>query len=63
VWSCVSSIVWAHGAVRVGCVVGQKRFVLWLLMYCAYWIFRVYVICASEMPWAFHDWFESLWLI
>lgn len=46
-----------------GFVVGQTRFVLWLPMYCAYWIFRVYVICASEMPWTFHEWFESLWLI
>ena len=46
-----------------GCAVGQKRFALWLPTYCAYRIFRVCVICTSEMPWAFHEWFESLWFI
>ena len=32
-------------------------------MYYAYWNFSVCVICASDLPEAFHEWLNSLGLI
>ena len=59
-WGHVSLSLRLHSVqLGFGCVRGQKMFILWLPMYCAYLNLRVWVIWASVAFSFFQKWLES----